>query len=366
MSHYFGAAATGGLPLQSSDYRDYYVSKTGNDATGDGSVGNPFLTLAKAQEVAFQYIGNIRINLGPGSYNEQWVTPAEAVGSVTIRGDLVTPSNVEIDGTGFTTTIGHGGYFDVLNGLFSLKCNAELILEGIKVSNGVVGVWIDDQKFTHKYCEFDGQLVYAGAAFNQANWVAQSDANGDTTFTASSASVGIIGANNASFTFDQAYDIDGFTKGVEMQDSCKVEFVDPNNFSITLADTAGAVGVDIAQGSTMNGDANIVVYGNAARTDDRALYIHGNSACSMAQFIAGTFTAEDCAVGVDLANRGLLEAYTHNFVYTNCTVDVRVDSTSAYQHDNDLDASKFEFKNEVDLVDGRDARAFYFNRYYGI
>jgi len=46
---------------------DIFVATTGNDTTGDGSVGNPFLTVDKAQTVG---IDNDVIKIQNGTYDE--------------------------------------------------------------------------------------------------------------------------------------------------------------------------------------------------------------------------------------------------------------------------------------------------------
>lgn len=52
--------------------QNYYVSKQGNDTTGNGSIGNPYLTIAKAYAVITDSSPTKRygITVGPGDYNE--------------------------------------------------------------------------------------------------------------------------------------------------------------------------------------------------------------------------------------------------------------------------------------------------------
>lgn len=73
----------------------YYVSTTGNDATGDGSIGNPWLTLYKATSTVTS--GNT-IHVNAGTYIET-LTSTLAVG-VSIEGDGV----ASIIKTTFSTT----------------------------------------------------------------------------------------------------------------------------------------------------------------------------------------------------------------------------------------------------------------------
>src|SRR5690606_7327633 len=60
----------------------YYISTTGNDATGDGSIGSPWKTLYKATSVVTS--GNI-IHVNAGTYTET-LTSTLAVG-VSIEGE---------------------------------------------------------------------------------------------------------------------------------------------------------------------------------------------------------------------------------------------------------------------------------------
>lgn len=52
--------------------QNYWVTKQGNDTTGNGSVGQPYLTIAKALSVILDSAPTKRytINVGPGDYNE--------------------------------------------------------------------------------------------------------------------------------------------------------------------------------------------------------------------------------------------------------------------------------------------------------
>ena len=91
----------------------YYVRKGGNDTTGDGSTGNPWLTLGKALTIA---VATDTVNMGDGTYVEggagsylaisknlaDWLTiQAEngATGAVTITGNGSGSGNVLITGT---------------------------------------------------------------------------------------------------------------------------------------------------------------------------------------------------------------------------------------------------------------------------
>lgn len=75
-----------------------YVATTGNDTTGDGSVGNPFLTIQKA----WDYISaldcstyNANINVSDGTYTGNLVINKTPVGGqlITVKGNSATPAN---------------------------------------------------------------------------------------------------------------------------------------------------------------------------------------------------------------------------------------------------------------------------------
>lgn len=89
-----------------------YVSKTGNDNTGDGSQGNPFLTIQKAVDTFSRIIsGAVTINIGAGQYNEN-LSITYIPGSV--RFSLTSPDgNVQIK----SVTIQYCSGFVSLNGL---------------------------------------------------------------------------------------------------------------------------------------------------------------------------------------------------------------------------------------------------------
>ena len=62
------------IPKALSTYIEYYVETTGNDTTGDGSVGNPFATISHALSICPKIAKNnesfIQINIGSGTFTE--------------------------------------------------------------------------------------------------------------------------------------------------------------------------------------------------------------------------------------------------------------------------------------------------------
>ncbi len=101
---------------------NYYVTKAGNDTTGDGSSGAPWLTLAKAESVVLSALGHV-VNIGDGTYDEittlvlvkaiNWVgtngaslvivTSSGTINTAAMTGALVTTcTGITFDGEGNT------------------------------------------------------------------------------------------------------------------------------------------------------------------------------------------------------------------------------------------------------------------------
>jgi hypothetical protein len=83
-----------------------YVTKDGDDTTGDGTEANPFLTIQRAINYALKnfYVHQgywVYINVGPGTYNDIfWLgTRLHGGGSFWVKGDEATPANVVISTT---------------------------------------------------------------------------------------------------------------------------------------------------------------------------------------------------------------------------------------------------------------------------
>ena len=86
----------------------YYVSTTGSDVTGDGSIGNPFRTIQYAEDLIVDGAGGYTIYVRGGEYNER-IMFASSSGTALEPNVLMAYNNevVIIDGTG--QSIGAGG-----------------------------------------------------------------------------------------------------------------------------------------------------------------------------------------------------------------------------------------------------------------
>jgi len=87
-----------------SGYSPIYVRSNGNDATGDGSIGSPFLTAQKAFEVAYAGSGNKVLDFGAGNFGGVDLNVANASewpNRIAVRGAGATQSFLGgIDGNG--------------------------------------------------------------------------------------------------------------------------------------------------------------------------------------------------------------------------------------------------------------------------
>lgn len=88
---------------------DFYVSTTGNDTTGDGSVGNPYATPGKGLAVAIAAGSPWRVLVKAGTYNVTSTTANIAAGRLDFTQTGARNAwNVML---GYTTTVGDGGRF---------------------------------------------------------------------------------------------------------------------------------------------------------------------------------------------------------------------------------------------------------------
>ena len=75
-------ASIGAAPNVSSSV-ELYVSKSGNDDTGDGTAGNPYLTIQKAVDSAPRVHCDLKIYIGAGTYDESVLV--YALSNISVR-----------------------------------------------------------------------------------------------------------------------------------------------------------------------------------------------------------------------------------------------------------------------------------------
>jgi len=100
---------TGLIPVMQvySAPNTYYVAKTGNDITGDGSIGNPWLTIQKAANIA---VASDTVYVKAGTYNEQVKVKNSGTAGNYITFKNYATDEVIIDGNGI---LSNGGLFHI-------------------------------------------------------------------------------------------------------------------------------------------------------------------------------------------------------------------------------------------------------------
>jgi hypothetical protein len=78
----FGLLLAACAPRTESPYRDYYVSTTGNDSTGDGSAARPWRTIQYAHDHADYSGAPVQVNIAAGAYREN----LRITNSIILRG----------------------------------------------------------------------------------------------------------------------------------------------------------------------------------------------------------------------------------------------------------------------------------------
>lgn len=125
---------------------NYFVRKTGNDSTGDGSTGNPWLTVTKAL-ATISAAGNHVVNVGDGTYNENttglnflYITQAFSA-YVTIQAESGILGNVIISSNGAAV------YAIRLNGAKFIKFQNIVFTPNVDITEAVV--FFQDSNIDH-------------------------------------------------------------------------------------------------------------------------------------------------------------------------------------------------------------------------
>lgn len=119
---------------------DLYIATTGNDTTGDGSSGSPYLTMAKALSVLPRVINKDHtIHIADGTYAEAVVIEdyMSSGGRIILSGNTTTPANVNFTGTTSRTRRGQ-----TISTIVLVTGRVSVELEGIR-ANGTAdhAVW---------------------------------------------------------------------------------------------------------------------------------------------------------------------------------------------------------------------------------
>jgi hypothetical protein len=341
------------ISLPTQNPIDLYVATTGDDTSGDGSAGNPWLTIQKGLDEAakLRNDASIRVNVANGTYVETIEMPISAQGRIELLGDIVTRTNVVIDGGFNSVTVDHS------------DGNAEWIIDGFRITGGAVGIFVDNaNKTIVKNVEFDGQ-AFGALAINSSFFTLEDNVNGDAAFDGTgipTAFFAIGGGNRATLTLDQSFTVTDMIQMLETDTACNITIASGNTPSVTLKDTANTVGISIKRGSFFLMRSPVTITGNAARTDDIGIKIFEGSPT----VIEADITFNDLAKGWRLQENSFVEAGSQTFTYNNCTVDFEYDSTSTYVHDNQFDATPIAAEDTTVNV-GYDLRGYYMNLLFG-
>jgi len=217
-----------------------YVSSTGNDSTGDGSSGNPYLTLTKG---ILQVADGGTVNVAAGTYTETTMITIEK--NVTINGNSSTSTIIDGNNHHPLFKIDFGktvvmNYLTVSNGLADDTVNGILQTDGGGILNNAGGT------LTLNNCTVSGNVAKSGGG-------GIDNAGGTLTLNNST-----VSGNNA-----QASDGGGIRGGATL-----------NNSTITNNTAAGS-GDGIAGGGTLN---NSLVVGNTTEeVDSFGTYTNNNS-----------------------------------------------------------------------------------------
>lgn len=211
----------------------YYVATTGNDTTGTGAIGAPWLTIQKAVDYIYQNVDTAgytaTIQVADGTYTGAITVSGQVRGGGEIRilGNTTTPANVAITVTGSTA--------------LRLDKSAVLSIAGVKISTITSGSCIVVTE--NSVIIFDGAFAFGACASNHMS----------ATYG------GVIKANTA-------YTIDGNAAAHWSADALGV--IDVNSVTVTLTGSpAFSVAFAscntskiLAQGLTFSGSATGVRY----------------------------------------------------------------------------------------------------------
>lgn len=157
---------------------DIYIATTGNDTTGDGTVGTPYATLGKAVSLLPATLGvSHTIHVADGTYTEAIDIRGHINGAgvlLKIQGNGTTPANVVFTGTVTVDSNAYGCY---------VRGPVRIELEGVKVNPAacyVTGYFWDRAYIVLDRCLFTGAATWMGLLIDRYTWV---EVNGNLTVT---------------------------------------------------------------------------------------------------------------------------------------------------------------------------------------
>jgi hypothetical protein len=130
---------------------DFYIATTGNDITGDGSVGNPWATIQHAVDECKKYVWAVdsaTLHIADGTYTEN-VEITDFPYLIVIEGNTTTTNNVIVQASNASTPV-----FDVNNAFVDIdgmKIQNSTSDSGIKIDEGSVVNLFSVNFFNNKF-----------------------------------------------------------------------------------------------------------------------------------------------------------------------------------------------------------------------
>lgn len=154
------AASTSAAEGQDTAAATIYVATTGDDTTGDGTGGLPYLTVGKALSVLPRSLGFLQtIDVADGTYAEALEIEdfiCTGAGKILVTGNPTTPTNVTFTGT----TAGHNVHGESKTAGVFVSGPVTVELEGLRVNTTAdYGVWgVNGSNLTVDRCTVTGTL----------------------------------------------------------------------------------------------------------------------------------------------------------------------------------------------------------------
>ena len=266
----------------------YYVRKTGNDGTGDGSTGNPWLTVDKG--ISMLSAGDI-LMIGDGTYAENsgsgYLAISRSFASyVTIQSESQDPTKVvilNVSGNYGTVNTGEANYYrwnDITFSSTASAANAPLAMINplnhwefnrcVVTPGGVVplySVWIKGNSGVIQNLAFNNCTInYGGYTYHQAVNIIDAGSGNTTAITFNDCTItgtrrGVMfDGTSGTITFNRC----AITAKTEHAIFCADTIA---NVTLTDCDVTGGTGGS-GQALSFNGATNITVTGGTYRNSD--------------------------------------------------------------------------------------------------
>lgn len=320
---------------------NFYVATTGNDTTGDGSLGNPWKTIQKGLNEIAKYRSDsaMVLNVADGTYTEQVTVPSDAVGTINIIGNITTPDNVVIDAGGGTN-----------NALLSQIRAVNLFVNGLKFTNGERGISAQyGAKVNVGYCKFYNCKYSAFASnYSYINFLSGYTASSiDGNNIAYSLA---IGATSNSFVYIlQGVTISNVQYVIYSVDSIVSIGAYTFNWSAFTSTVSDRHLID-NYGSTFFLTGTLNINGGVGSTNTTAIYIK-NSYVEIGS--SAQINISNATYGIAARSRTCI--YEHGtgltHTYTNVTTPVYLSYSTEYVSADDFDASIVFFDDYLGAAD---------------